>query len=65
MTVLNQALQSSPIITLPTIVALGAKKQLFPNWGCLSSTGSIRAILFFVQSRVNLPSEAIPTETAV
>jgi hypothetical protein len=41
---LNQALQSSPITTSPTIVALGAIKQLSPNCGYLSFTGSITGI---------------------
>jgi hypothetical protein len=41
MTVLNQKLQSLPTITSPTIVALGAMKQLDPNDGNLFSTGSI------------------------
>src|SRR5262245_65323985 len=40
-TVLNQTLQSSPIVTSPTMVALGAMNTLLPNWGYLSSTGSI------------------------
>src|SRR6186713_3238088 len=43
-TVLNQILQSSPISTSPTIVELGAKKQLLPNCGNLFSTGSITGI---------------------
>src|SRR6187200_367966 len=43
-TALNQMLQSSPITTSPTIVELGAKKQLFPNCGYLFSTGSITGI---------------------
>src|SRR5687767_11573301 len=46
-TVLNQKLQSSPAITSPTIVALGAIKQLLPNCGCLSSTGSITGMYYF------------------
>src|SRR5579863_3707316 len=32
-TALNQMLQSSPMVTSPTTVALGARKQFFPNWG--------------------------------
>lgn len=43
-TALNQILQSSPITTSPTIVELGAKKQLLPNSGNLFSTGSITGI---------------------
>src|SRR5882757_4893223 len=44
MTALNQMLVSSPISTSPTTVALGATKQLFPNFGNLPSTGRIVAM---------------------
>src|SRR6185436_471195 len=47
-TVLNQMLQSSPISTSPTIVELGAKKQLLPNCGNLFSTGSITGMIRFL-----------------
>jgi hypothetical protein len=38
-------LQSSPIITSPTMVEFGAKKQLLPNSGNLFSTGNITGIV--------------------
>src|SRR6185436_4356150 len=47
-TVLNQMLQSSPISTSPTIVELGARKQLLPNCGNLFSTGSITGMIRFL-----------------
>ena len=44
-TVLNHMLQSSPITTSPIIVALSAKKQLFPNAGVNPRTDLISAIM--------------------
>src|SRR6185436_11370997 len=43
-TALNHTLQSSPILTSPTIVAFSARKQFFPRTGVLPFTDFISAI---------------------
>src|SRR5579871_5245717 len=66
-TALNQMLQSSPISTSPTIVALGATKQFFPKRGDLPSTGSIVAIIERFDCLVNirtLPSMPPQSDTS-
>jgi hypothetical protein len=44
---LNHTLQSSPIITSPTMVAFGAMKQLLPKAGDRPFTGKIMGMFIF------------------
>src|SRR5690349_1253406 len=53
MTALNQKLHSLPVTTSPTIVALGAIKQLSPNFGYTPSTGKMSGIKLFFNLLAN------------
>jgi hypothetical protein len=62
-TALNQMLQSSPITTSPTIVALGAIKQSFPKLGRTPFTGKITGIKYiFCPLRLRPPAEKLIME---